>query len=362
MKCLFLVLSLLLSSSFAHATLEDRAYCSAAGGNWTRDASTANEFCACGVSGQFFDTRTKSCGPLDRISSTSLLVTGPSGIPSVPRVTCSRGMVYSVAEMACVCPAGTSPTIRGCQRTSVTLAGSGVRPGAVTTAALNETAPLIPTVSDDRIAAVNVTAGEAARVTCSTPKTLGPDNNCVCPTGTIPVGESCGCSGDTQLQGNQCVALTEGTAACTGGKVRDASNTCVCPDRQSEQNGTCAPAAAVAPSGTTATATDQENSPDTFASYDPNSCEWTPHLPRKIHTAPGCTRSTTNEICVGYVVCSATNGGGKFVRTATCGASHCGDSEARDCVNDRSHSSHVPSESEGVRKFLSNEVKQVIGQ
>lgn len=104
-----------------------------------------------------------------------------------------------------------------------------------------------------------------------------------------------------------------------------------------------------------ATTSSQESLADTFASYDPASCQWTADLPRKLHSAPGCTRSSTNQICVGYVVCNARTGGGKFVRTATCGADKCGSSEAVACVNDRAHYSAKPEESVG--RYMSDRVR-----
>lgn len=109
-----------------------------------------------------------------------------------------------------------------------------------------------------------------------------------------------------------------------------------------------------------AAAASQESLADTFASYDPATCAWTQDLPRKLHSAPGCTRSSTNKICVGYVVCNAKVGGGKFVRTATCSADNCGNSEAVACVTERSFYSQAPEENVG--KYMSDRVKQVIGQ
>ncbi len=117
-------------------------------------------------------------------------------------------------------------------------------------------------------------------------------------------------------------------------------------------------ATAVAPTPSPTVST--QEGPDTFASYNPATCVWAADLPRKLHTAPGCTRSTTNQICVGYVVCDDKAGTGKFVRTATCGGDKCGSSPVA-CVNDRSFYSRPPEENVG--KYMSDRVKtQVIGQ
>lgn len=138
---------------------------------------------------------------------------------------------------------------------------------------------------------------------------------------------------------------------------------CATPNAFNDQR-VCAPAPASTPSTTasvapTATAGSQEALADTFASYDPDSCQWATDLPRKVHsTHSGCNRNGTTSICVGYVVCNVRSGQGQFVRTATCGADKCGASEAKECVKDRSAYSRKPEDV--PTKYMSDRVRSLI--
>lgn len=97
------------------------------------------------------------------------------------------------------------------------------------------------------------------------------------------------------------------------------------------------------------------NTPDIDPSknYKPESCVWASDLPRRIVKGPGCNTEGT-KICVGYVVCDAKVGEGKFIRMSTCGASNCGESKAVECTKQQGYSSSKPKDEskESVSEIL----------
>ncbi len=82
-----------------------------------------------------------------------------------------------------------------------------------------------------------------------------------------------------------------------------------------------------------------------LSALNPDSCKWVTDLPRRIINSPGCTASTRNRICTGFVSCEQRQGGARLIRLSTCRAEHCGngDANAVSCTKDMSHSSSRPS-------------------
>jgi hypothetical protein len=76
----------------------------------------------------------------------------------------------------------------------------------------------------------------------------------------------------------------------------------------------------------------------------PETCKWVSELPRRIINAPGCSASTRNRICTGFVSCVQRAGGVRLVRLSTCRAEHCGngDENAVRCTQDMGYSSSRP--------------------
>lgn len=82
----------------------------------------------------------------------------------------------------------------------------------------------------------------------------------------------------------------------------------------------------------------QESLEDLRSNYKPDTCKWVEDMPRKVHRAPGCSRSGV-QVCVGYVVCEQAKSEAKFVRTATCRPERCGEDDVVSCVNDELYTS-----------------------
>lgn len=101
---------------------------------------------------------------------------------------------------------------------------------------------------------------------------------------------------------------------------------------------------------------DQETLDDKFENFDADSCAWVEDMPRKVHEAPGCGRGRTTKLCVGYVVCNRTSGGGKFIRASTCGENNCGDAVA--CTKDAHYWSSPASESD--QKYIHRDIRDLI--
>ncbi len=91
-------------------------------------------------------------------------------------------------------------------------------------------------------------------------------------------------------------------------------------------------------------------------------CKWVNDLPRRLINSPGCTASTRNRICTGFVSCEQAQGGARLTRLSTCRAEHCGngDENAVRCTQDMGYSSTRPSGE--TRDTVSPELNQTINR
>lgn len=126
--------------------------------------------------------------------------------------------------------------------------------------------------------------------------------------------------------------------------------------------GTSSPNPTPAPEPEETVSDNQDNLEESFDVFDPDQCEWVPDMPRKVHEAPGCRRSSRTKVCVGYVACKLREGEGRFIRASTCSTQHCGDgpANASACTKDPGFWSNNVDESSP--KYINQEIRNLINR